>query len=110
MGISPLPACKVNSPLLACKGNKLCAGGIHENSMLACRYMNSFEAALFSPTFTDNSTGWRQWANESAFVDWFVLTEVRQQGVRVGVCCKGGLVPSCREQTGRLASSRGKRS
>lgn len=39
-------------------------------------YMNSFEAALFSSKFTDNSTGWRQYANESAFVDWFVLTEL----------------------------------
>lgn len=60
-------------------------------SLLACRYMNSFEAALFSSKFTDNSTGWRQYANESAFVDWFVLTEVRQPGKGGG---KGGIVAS----------------
>ena len=82
------------SPLLACKGIKLCAVGVYVNFLPACRYMNSFEAALFSPTFTDNSTGWRQWANESAFVDWFVLTEVRQQVAGFGVCFKQGLVPA----------------
>ena len=70
--------------------------------------MNSFEAALFSPNFSDNSTGWRQFADESAFVDWFVLTEVRQQGVGeggvgVGVCLRGDWCV----QGGRLVCLRG---
>ena len=41
----------------------------------AYMYMNSFEAALFGPQFTDAKQGWRAYANETAFVDWFIMTE-----------------------------------
>ena len=39
-------------------------------------YFNDFEAALGSPTFANPQTGWRQFANESSFIDFFLATEI----------------------------------
>lgn len=41
-----------------------------------CRALSNFETALFGPTFTDPAQGWRQYANETAFADWFILEEL----------------------------------
>jgi hypothetical protein len=38
-------------------------------------YCDSFEIALHGPNFTDTATGYRHFANESSFVDYFLLTE-----------------------------------
>jgi hypothetical protein len=40
------------------------------------RYLNDFERALFGPTFTDPSAGWRKYAVERSFTDWFLSTEL----------------------------------
>ena len=41
-----------------------------------CRYVNSFEAALFGPNFMDPVTGWRMYGNPTTFVDFFLTTEI----------------------------------
>ena len=41
-----------------------------------CRYVNSFEAALFGPNFMDPVSGWRMYGNPTTFVDFFLTTEI----------------------------------
>ena len=43
---------------------------------MTCRYLNDFETALYSSSFTDPAKGWRQYANETAWVDWFLSIEL----------------------------------
>ncbi|KAK9806301.1 hypothetical protein WJX72_009366 [[Myrmecia] bisecta] len=38
-------------------------------------YLNQFEAALYGPNFADPAVGWRQFANETSFADWFLANE-----------------------------------
>jgi hypothetical protein len=38
--------------------------------------VDSFERALASPTFKDPLTGWRKYADEDAFIDYFLLNEL----------------------------------
>ena len=42
----------------------------------SCRYLDDFEEALYGPDFTDPDQGWRKFANESAWVDWFLAIEL----------------------------------
>jgi hypothetical protein len=39
-------------------------------------YVDSFETALISPGFEDTLLGWRRFADESTFVDYFLLNEL----------------------------------
>lgn len=39
-------------------------------------FINQFETALYSPTFSDPLTGFRQYADESTFVDYFIINEL----------------------------------
>lgn len=39
-------------------------------------YVNDFEAALFGAGFIDPVTGWRAYADESSFVDWYIVNEL----------------------------------
>ena len=41
-----------------------------------CRSLDAFEEALYIPDFADPVTGWRLYANETAFADWFLLEEL----------------------------------
>lgn len=36
-------------------------------------YLRQFEGALFGPSFTDPATGWRQLANQSSAIDFFLF-------------------------------------
>lgn len=38
-------------------------------------YVDSFETALFSPSYTDTVTGWRKFADERSFIDFFIMNE-----------------------------------
>ena len=40
------------------------------------RALSSFEDALFGPNFADPATGWRRYANETAFAHWFLAEEL----------------------------------
>eukprot|EP00884_Botryococcus_braunii_P020798 jgi/Botrbrau1/7401/Bobra.0112s0002.1 len=40
------------------------------------QYINAFEEALFGPEFTDPVKGWRRYADEKSFIDWWLSTEV----------------------------------
>lgn len=39
-------------------------------------YIDSFENALASPVFEDTLIGWRKYANEASFIDYFLLNEL----------------------------------
>lgn len=39
-------------------------------------YVDSFETALFGPSFADTASGWRQFADEPSFIDYFILNEL----------------------------------
>lgn len=39
-------------------------------------YIDSFETALTSPSFTNTLTGWRKFADENSVIDFFILNEV----------------------------------
>lgn len=41
-----------------------------------CRALSAFETALFGPTFEDLTSGWRKYANETAFAHWFLAQEL----------------------------------
>ena len=43
---------------------------------LACRYFNDFESALFGASFLDPVNGWRKYANQATFIDWFLVQEI----------------------------------
>jgi CotH kinase protein/Secretion system C-terminal sorting domain/Proprotein convertase P-domain len=40
------------------------------------QYVDSFERALAAPTFKNPLTGWRKYADEDAFIDYFLLNEL----------------------------------
>ncbi len=39
-------------------------------------YVDSFEYALHTTTYQDKTSGWRRFANESSFIDYFLVNEV----------------------------------
>jgi hypothetical protein len=39
-------------------------------------FVDSFERALYSPQFTDPASGWRRFAGEGSFVDFFLMNEL----------------------------------
>jgi CotH kinase protein len=39
-------------------------------------YVDSFENALFGPNYADTTVGWRHYADEGSFVDYFILNEL----------------------------------
>lgn len=39
-------------------------------------YVNSFEAALFDSNFMHPTAGWRAYAEETAFADWYIVNEL----------------------------------
>ena len=39
-------------------------------------YVDSFERALYSPQFTDPAAGWRRFAGEGSFIDFFLINEL----------------------------------
>ncbi len=39
-------------------------------------YIDSFEISLKSPLYTDPLTGWRKYADENSFIDFFILNEL----------------------------------
>lgn len=39
-------------------------------------YMQEFEEALFSTSFTDSQKGYRAWADAQSFADWFIINEL----------------------------------
>ncbi len=39
-------------------------------------YVDSFETALNGPIFADTALGWRRFANERSFIDYFILNEL----------------------------------
>lgn len=45
-------------------------------TQLVCRYLNDFETALYSASFTSPASGWREYANETAWIDWFLAIEL----------------------------------
>ncbi|MBK8847607.1 MAG: CotH kinase family protein [Bacteroidetes bacterium] len=38
-------------------------------------YIDSFETVIFSPSYTDTVTGWRKFADERSFIDFFIMNE-----------------------------------
>ena len=49
------------------------------------RYVDSFERALAGPNFMDTALGWRKFANEASFIDYFLLNELAKNvdGLRI---------------------------
>ena len=45
-------------------------------SSACCSYLNLFESALFGPNFADATTGWRQYAEEDHWINWFLSLEL----------------------------------
>ena len=43
---------------------------------MKCRVLIDFEKALFSPQFTSPTAGWRAYANETSFADWWIAAEL----------------------------------
>ena len=41
-----------------------------------CRALSDYEGALYGPDFADPRLGWRNFANETTFLDWFIVTEI----------------------------------
>jgi hypothetical protein len=39
-------------------------------------FINQFETSLYSPTFSDPITGFRQYADETSFIDYFIINEL----------------------------------
>lgn len=39
-------------------------------------YIDDFETALYGTGFADPDTGWRAWADEASFVDWYIVQEL----------------------------------
>ena len=39
-------------------------------------FIDQFETALYSPTFSDPITGFRQYADETSFIDYFIINEL----------------------------------
>lgn len=42
----------------------------------ACRALSDYENALYGPNFADPASGWRKYANETTWLDWFIVTEI----------------------------------
>ncbi|HMT29891.1 MAG TPA: CotH kinase family protein [Bacteroidia bacterium] len=40
------------------------------------QYVDSFETALLSPDFMNDTIGWRKYASENSFIDYFIMNEV----------------------------------
>lgn len=52
-------------------------------------YVQAFEDALFSTSFMDPATGWRAYADESSFADWYLVQELlRNQDSQMWSSCK----------------------
>ena len=49
------------------------------------RYVDSFEVALNANFFQDSATGWRHYADEASFIDYFIINEVAKNvdGLRI---------------------------
>ena len=41
-----------------------------------CRYVSDFEGALFGSSFADANDGWRKFADEEHWVNWFLAIEL----------------------------------
>ena len=47
-----------------------------QQSNYIASFVDSFERALYSPQFTDPALGWRRYAGEGSFVDFFLMNEL----------------------------------
>ena len=46
------------------------------SAQCVCRALSDYENALYGPEFADPRLGWRKFANETTFLDWFIVTEI----------------------------------